>query len=99
MRAHTVFLRFSNLVLTNNLSPSTAADLIRASLNRAETGSALGNIDYDLKLHARCCDKGVEQLTIRMEKQAARGFSTTNDARAGKRGKFAAGVFFWMRSV
>ena len=30
---HTVFHRFSNLVLTKNLSPSTAADLIRASLN------------------------------------------------------------------
>ena len=29
---HTVFPRFSNLVLTKNLSPSTAADLIRASL-------------------------------------------------------------------
>ena len=29
---HTVFHRFSNLVLTKNLSPSTAADLIRASL-------------------------------------------------------------------
>ena len=29
---HTVFHRFSNLVLTKNLSPSTAADLIRTSL-------------------------------------------------------------------
>ena len=29
---HTVFPRFSNLVLTKNLSPSTAADLIRTSL-------------------------------------------------------------------
>ena len=31
---HTVFPRFSNLVLTKNLSPSTAADLIRASLTK-----------------------------------------------------------------
>ena len=30
---HKVFRHFSNLVLTKNLSPSTAADLIRASIN------------------------------------------------------------------
>ena len=30
---HAAFLRLSNIVLTKNLSPSTAADLIRASLN------------------------------------------------------------------
>ena len=34
-RVHTVFLRFSNLVLTKNLSPSTATDLIRASLTKS----------------------------------------------------------------
>ena len=38
LRVHTVFLRFSNLVLTKNLSPSAAADLIRASSDFYENG-------------------------------------------------------------
>ena len=33
LEIHKVFRRFPNLALTKNLSPSTAADLIRASLN------------------------------------------------------------------
>ncbi|MEE0788134.1 hypothetical protein, partial [Faecousia sp.] len=33
LEIHKVFLHFSNLDLTENLSPSTLADLIRASLN------------------------------------------------------------------
>ena len=34
LEIHKVFLRLSNLALTNNLSPSTAVDLIRASVGR-----------------------------------------------------------------
>ena len=61
---HTVFHRFSSLVLTKNLSPSTAADLIRASLEL--TAILAQNLPQMGEIHA--IGKAVSQ---RPEKGAA----------------------------